>query len=86
MNVNSNDIIIGIAGCIVVLFVIFLGMGIRAPTEDTLPFIEETQQDMISAVFTKDVVSIVISLVIIAIVAVLIHIGKMYQGWDFGDK
>jgi hypothetical protein len=84
MNINSNDIIIGISGCIVVLVVVILGMGVRSPIEDTLPqIIADTNTDMMSEVFTSDVVAIIVSLLVIAIVAILIHVGKMYQGWNF---
>lgn len=83
---EPNDIIIGIILTIVVIFVVTLGVEVTNPTYEQLPIIEETSDDMLSAVFTKDVIAILVSLVIVAIMAIIIYIARMYQGWSFGDK
>ena len=81
---NINDVIFGLVTAIVMVIVIFLGMGVRNATEDTMPTIDvgTTNTDLVSQIFTSDVVAILVAFGIIGILAIIIHIGRMYQGWN----
>ena len=76
-----TDLIWFMAIVSVLLIVITLGIGMATPREDQLPVIEEgmgINTDMISQIFTPDVIGMLIAIVIAAIVLAIIRI---YQGW-----
>jgi len=78
---NLNDVIFGLVTAAVVIIVIVLGMGIRSPTEDTVPQIEvTTNTGFFGGVFSEDVISLCI---LIALAGVCLAVVSLLQkrGW-----
>jgi hypothetical protein len=78
---NINDMIIGVVTAVVVIFVVVLGMGMRSPTEDTLPTIQVENSDFLGGIFTADVISFSILIVMtgagLAIISLLQKRGEL---------
>lgn len=71
---NINDVFMGVITAVVVIIVVFMGMGMRSPTEDTIPTIQVENSDFFGGVFSPEVINFSILIIITGIGLAIVSI------------